>query len=285
MRHSLCLALFLLACDVPLADAPAALAPDAAPAAGSGDEGGGGGGSSGDTYTSNVTVSLTFDDTLGDQFQVGAMLAARDMHATFYINSTRIGAASYLTMQQVQSLARDGNEIAGHTLSHEHLTTLTFDDARREICNDRAALMAAGFLVTSFAYPFGDNDALVDQVACDCGYNSARDVGGVNIGTSCVECPYANPTPPADLYDLRTPPSVVETTTLDMLQGYVLHAEAHGGGWVPLVLHHVCDGCNSLAVKPALLEQYLDWLRAHGVAVKTVAEMINGNVLPAITVP
>ncbi|HSD89500.1 MAG TPA: polysaccharide deacetylase family protein [Kofleriaceae bacterium] len=280
MRHSLCLpALLLTACNAALTDLPVAIDPDAAPAAGSGD------GSAGDTpYVSSVTVSLTFDDTDADQFQVGAMLKARDMRATFYVNSTRIGTTSYMTMQQVQSLARDGNEIAGHTLSHPHLTTLTLDDARREICNDRAALIADGFPVTSFAYPFGDSDTPVEQIASDCGYNSARDVGGFNAGT-CMQCPVANASPPADPYDVRTPPSVVETTTLDMLQSYVLRAEAQGGGWVPLVLHHVCDGCNSLSISPALLEEYLDWLQAHGVAVRTVQEMIDGAVQAAITVP
>jgi len=282
MRHSLPLTLLLVACNGSLTDAPASIAPDAAVQAG----GGGGGGSAGDTPpVSNVKVSLTFDDTLADQFQVGAMLKARDMRATFYINAPRIGATSYLTMEQVQSLARDGNEIAGHTLNHTHLTTLTIDDARREICNARAALIAASFPVTSLAYPFGDSDVLVEQISRDCGYNSARDVGGINDDTSCTGCPYANPTPPTDLYDLRTPSSVIPTTTLEMLQDYVLRAEAHGGGWVPIVMHHVCDGCNSLAVSPALFEQYLDWLQGHGVAVETVQEVINGNVQAAITWP
>jgi peptidoglycan/xylan/chitin deacetylase (PgdA/CDA1 family) len=286
MRPSFAVALLLAACNGPLTDAPAGVSPDAPPASGGGGGGGsGGGGTTGETPVSNVTVSLTFDDTIADQFQVGAMLKARDMRATFYINSTRIGTTSYLTMQQVQTLAQDGNEIAGHTLSHDHLTTLTFDEARRQICNDRAALLAYGFPVTSFAFPFGDNDAVVDQIACDCGYNSARDVGGFKTETSCTGCPYANTTPPAELYSIRTPPSVVQTTTLEMLQGYVLQAEAHGGGWVPLVLHHVCDGCNSLSVSPALFEQYLDWLKGHGVTVKTVDEVIAGTVQAAITVP
>jgi hypothetical protein len=37
-----------------------------------------------------TVVSLTFDDKFADQFQVAAMVAARGMHATVFINSGRV---------------------------------------------------------------------------------------------------------------------------------------------------------------------------------------------------
>src|SRR4051812_35444152 len=66
-----------------------------------------------------TSVSLTFDDTLADQYAARALLAEHGMHATFYTISNRIGFdGNSMTLAQMQGLAADGNEIAGHTLSH-----------------------------------------------------------------------------------------------------------------------------------------------------------------------
>ncbi len=56
--------------------------------------------------------------------------------------------------------AGGGHEIGGHTLTHVDLVTVPATEARRQICDDRAALVAMGFPVTSFAYPFGSTDAV-----------------------------------------------------------------------------------------------------------------------------
>src|SRR5580700_5799503 len=101
-------------------------------------------------------VSLSFDDTFPDQFQVAAMLAQRGLNATFFVNSGRINASGYMTQGQVLSIQAQGNEIAGHTISHPDLPTISVDEQQRQICNDRVALLALGFPVTDFAYPYGD---------------------------------------------------------------------------------------------------------------------------------
>lgn len=45
-------------------------------------------------------VSLSFDDTFPDQFQVAAMVAQRGMHATFFVNSGRVNAANFMAHGQ-----------------------------------------------------------------------------------------------------------------------------------------------------------------------------------------
>ena len=227
---------------------------------------------------SAVTVSLTFDDTLADQYQVGAMLASHRMHATFFINSPRIDTFGYMTTAQVNDLRDAGNEIAGHTIDHVHLTQITPDQAQHQICDDRAALVARGYSVTSFAYPFGDENTAVEDIAKSCGYTTARSIGGlVPVQTSddtCTSCPLANPMPPTNRMAVRTPGSVGPGTTFDEIRQALETADAHGGGWVPLVFHHVCDSCSSNLVQPATLEHLFDWLEAHNVKVKTVGEML-----------
>lgn len=244
--------------------------------------------SSENTALENATtvVSLTFDDTFSDAFQVGDLASARGMRATFFVNSGRIGQSGYMTKQQLVTLEQQGHEIGGHTLGHANLTTLSEAEARADVCNDRVALLDAGFAATSFAYPFGANNMTVDQIVEDCGYNSARDVGGLVTPDSCLGCPYANAIPPAEPYSLRTSDSVDTSTTLAALQQYVTQAEQNGGGFVPIVFHHVCDGCSSNAVSPAMLAAFMDWLaaRAPATQVATVHEVIGGEVRPGVPV-
>jgi peptidoglycan/xylan/chitin deacetylase (PgdA/CDA1 family) len=245
-------------------------------------------GTSAQAVTGTTIVSLTFDDTLVDQTQVADMAAARGMRVTFFVNSPRLDHAGYMSLADVLAFQAQGHEIGGHTISHADLPTLDLDEAKRQVCNDRVALLADGFAVRTFAYPFGDNNAVVDQIVADCGYNSARDVGGLPSNGSCSGCPFANTVPPATPYAVRTPDSIKIDTTLDVLEGYVLQAEQHGGGWVPLVFHHVCDGCNQLSVSPAMLGEFLDWLaarNANGTVVETMGNVIGGPVQPGVDGP
>lgn len=239
------------------------------------------------TSEARTVVTLTFDDTFADNYQVGALAVARGMRVTFFVNSGRIGRTGFMTRDQLLALQSAGHEIAGHTISHLDLTTLSSDDARRQVCNDRVALLNAGLRVASFAYPFSGQNATIRQIVRDCGYNSARLVGGLVTGSSCANCPYANPRPPPDPYQIRTNDSVASTTTLAQLQRYVTQAEQNGGGWVPIVIHHVCNGCSTSSITPSTLTAFMDWLRARGptTQVGTVQEVIGGTLQPGVAGP
>ncbi|WP_367319901.1 polysaccharide deacetylase family protein [Streptomyces sp. HUAS ZL42] len=234
-----------------------------------------------------TVVSLTFDDGPADHYSAARpILADHGMKATFYVNSGRLGLPGYLTTAQVQQLAADGHEIGGHTVTHPHLPALGADDQKREICDDRVALLNLGVPVKNFAYPFGDSSAATEGYVADCGYNSARDVGGLVTPGSCNGCPYANTVPPAEPYNVRTNDSVATGTTLTTLQQYVTQAEAQGGGWVPIVVHHVCGGCDpTYATTPATLDAFLDWLQGRGTTVATVDEVIGGPLQPGVPGP
>ena len=235
--------------------------------------------------TANTVISLTFDDTLADQVQVGDMAAARGIRVTFFINSPRLGTTGYMSEAQVIALEQAGHEIGGHTLDHANLPTLTDADARNEVCNDRTALLAKGFRVTSFAYPFGADDTRTQGIVKDCAYNSARDVGGLESDGACPGCPgFANPTPPSNLYEVRTNDSIHSDTTLAALEEYVTDAEQNGGGYVPIVFHHVCDGCDPDSITAPNLATFLDWLaqRAPSTTTATVDQVIGGSVSPHV---
>jgi hypothetical protein len=191
----------------------------------------------------------------------------------------------------VLELQRSGHEIGGRTRADLYLSTLESDRIRREICDERVTLLDLGVRATSFAYPFGDDTAGVRRIAELCGYNSARDSGGLVTGYECTGCPLANPMPPEDAYQVKTIGSIgaVYGTTLEDLQGYVTQAESNGGGWVPIVFGHVCEGCGDLdAVTPAVLTEFLDWLAARqatGTVVMTVNEVMGGALRAGVAGP
>ena len=151
------------------------------------------------------------------------------------------------------------------------------------------ALLNQGFRVTSFAYPFGDKDSVTRQIVIDCNYNSARESGGLRTPTGSSGNPYAESVPPADAYAIRTHGSVQDTTSLATLQAYVLRAEENGGGWVPIVFHHICDGCGeTFAITPANLAAFLDWLAqraSRGTTVVRMDTVIGGVLKPPVTFP
>lgn len=233
----------------------------------------------------DTVVSVTFDDGLADQVAAASVLDAAGMDGTFYINSGRIGSSStYMTRANLDTLAANGHEVAGHTVSHLNLSALTPDGQRAQICNDRNTLMGWGFSAKNFAYPFGAHNSDTIAIVQECGYNSARGVGGIVSQNACNGCPYADTIPPGNQWVIRTPDSIKADTTLNSLKGYVTQAETHGGGWVPLVFHHVCaNACDPNSISPANFQSFITWLAARPstTIVKTVDGVIGGQLNPA----
>lgn len=228
--------------------------------------------------TAPTVVSLTFDDTLASQYQTDSMLAAHGMHGTYYVNSGRVGLGGYMTKAQLLTLQSDGNEIAGHTANHLDLSTVDRAEQERQICDDRSTLLGWGFAVSDFAYPFGSGGPALAKIVRDCGYNSARDDGGLTAGGLTAET-----LPPAHPFAIKTEDNVVSSTSLADLERAVTRAERSGGGWVIFVMHNVCDACGTLAVSPTTLADFLDWLAPRAVAgttVQPVRHVIGRDVKP-----
>ncbi len=225
-------------------------------------------------------VSLTFDDGTADHLLGARMLEERGFKGTFYVNSARIGASGlYLTLSDLRAISAAGHEIAGHTLHHLNVARLSEAERRREICEDRSQLRSWGFDAVSFAYPFGASSEAAEATVRECGYSSARVVGSL----ACPSCPKAETVPPENPYVVRTPRSARPDTTLGELQRLVLDAEQAGGGWVPLVLHRLCESCDPFALSTGTLAGFLDWLKEReprGTLVRTVAQVIAGEAAP-----
>jgi peptidoglycan/xylan/chitin deacetylase (PgdA/CDA1 family) len=227
----------------------------------------------------NTVVSFTFDDGQATQYSTLPMFSSRGMAGTYYLNSALVGSSSfYMNWSQINDLAGAGAEIGGHTLHHTDLTSVSRSTAVTEVCQDRQNLIARGFSVTSFAYPYASVDSTAESVVAECGYASGRGVGGVRSGNICTDCPWAESVPPVDPMWLQTPEPTASNTTLAQLQAYVTNAENNGGGWIILTIHGVCTSCGSDGLNPATLAAFLDWLgprAASGTLVRTVGDVMN----------
>jgi peptidoglycan/xylan/chitin deacetylase (PgdA/CDA1 family) len=249
----------------------------------------------------SVSVSLTFDDGLQNQFDLAFHRALQPHHlkGTFYNVSGLNGVdPQHMTWAELTTLNDGGNEIGGHTVDHVNLKTDP-DTAHKtfEVCQDRQNLIDHGFYPTSFAYPEGAYDAAAESIVQGCGYTTGRAAGGINVAGEGAGPVYTETIPPKDTFATRTvfdppvgnPPNV-PPITLAHLQGAVTAAAQHGGGWVPLVFHQVCSQTFAPGeyaecisdygpIELDTLNAFLTWLQTSApprTSVETVSQLING---------
>src|SRR4051812_1641470 len=227
-----------------------------------------------------TVVTFTFDDGIETQLTAASNLESHGMRGTFYINSGKLESETYfMTWPQVDGLSAAGHEIAGHTIDHKRLTNLTPDEQRRQVCDDVATLRGRGYNITDFAYPYGAGTTApaVQQALRDCGYVSARQVGGLRSDADCANCPFAESLPPANRFAIKSSPAVTAPISLADLQGWVTQVEQNGGGWLPLLFHEICDNCGDGTVSPQNFSLFTDWLSqrsTQGTIVKTVRQAL-----------
>ena len=240
---------------------------------------------------SQTVVSLTFDDGFANQYEAQSTLAAHGMKGTYYVNTGVTGTSGFMSWSQLVALDADGNEVTGHTLDHVDLVAATATEARRQVCDDRQNLVSRGFVAKSFAYPYGEYNATAKSIVQECGYASGRGAFGLRNITSTTDTrPLAGPIPPPDRYAILTPCCIGSNVTLEQLQNYIVQAENNGGGWVPLVLHRICENCGgdtpSPSMTPATFQAFVDWLSqrvSRNTVVRTVGQVISGDAQPATT--
>jgi peptidoglycan/xylan/chitin deacetylase (PgdA/CDA1 family) len=187
-------------------------------------------------------VSFTVDDGYSDHFLFSQILDEYNVSGTFYINSARIDTAPsyqiYLTTSEVIQMYNSGHEIGGHTLSHQNLLQLNYTDQKTQICQDRQKLIDMGVFPTSFAYPFGLDTNVTFRILSECGYNSARDSGGIRTNITCVNCPLAESIPPQNPLQMRSVP-YRHTIGVEGLKSYIENASTMENAWLMFIFHEL----------------------------------------------
>jgi peptidoglycan/xylan/chitin deacetylase (PgdA/CDA1 family) len=173
------------------------------------------------------------------------ILEQYNMTGTFYVNTNRLNtftsSQTFLTTEQVLQMYAAKHEIGGHTLTHANLTQQSFDQQKYEICQDRINLIDIGVYPTSFAFPFGINTDETFQILSECGYNSARDSGGIRTNTSCTACPVGERIPPQNPLQMRSVPYRA-TMGVSGIQAYITAAANETQDtWLMFIFHELGD--------------------------------------------
>lgn len=183
-------------------------------------------------------VTVTFDDGWDSQYTTGkAILERYSFPATFYITSGLLNTPNYMTDAMVQSLKDEGYDIAGHTITHPHLPTLSDQDIERELKDSQTDLNTKlGLTIDDFASPYGEIDERVSNVV-KLYYRSHRGViNGFNYKDNF------------DMYNLYVKNILVGTTAAEV-QTWINEAAANKA-WLILVYHEVNYGGDPYSATP-----------------------------------
>jgi peptidoglycan/xylan/chitin deacetylase (PgdA/CDA1 family) len=102
-------------------------------------------------------IMITFDDTRGEQFSLGAAeMNKYGFKGVFFVMTVSINRPNYLTSDQIKNLSDSGNVIAAHTWDHHMVTKYAGDDWNIQLVKPKKKLKdISGKTVDYFAYPFG----------------------------------------------------------------------------------------------------------------------------------
>lgn len=208
-------------------------------------------------------VSITFDDSWTSQYtNVLPILQAAGLKGTFYLTTEPIqgGWTDFMTPNQVKDIATKGHEIAGHTVTHADLTTLSQAAVNREIRNSKSYLQTlTGKTVTAFAYPYGAANATVKTLLKNAGYTSARGVDYETQNTATT-----------DKYDLKS--QCIETSDSTASIKAQIDAAKANKEWYVLCIHEVKDGGDQYTMTPARFQEIVNYIKQSGVKVVTVGQ-------------
>ncbi|MBP9749837.1 MAG: glycosyltransferase [Candidatus Pacebacteria bacterium] len=125
-----------------------------------------------------VQVTTSWDDGHILDTCVAQLLDEYGMTGTFYVapDNVEFSPDVRLDTEGIRSLARR-HEVGAHTLTHRHLTTLSDDEAYKEIAEGKRVLEdILGTPVSSFCYPAGRYVSKHADMARVAGYTLARTV-------------------------------------------------------------------------------------------------------------
>lgn len=164
------------------------------------------------------SVILTFDDAYRSFVKYALpLLQQYGFSAIIFVPCAYVGGENVwdlgvtqqvplLNWDEIRALAAQGIEFGAHSMTHPPMTGLSTADVLREAGESREMLQRElGKPVTAFAYPYGDNDAVVQQLVARCGYSIAL--------TTRFEC--------ANFHDLPMDVPRIEVTPYDNLTTFI----------------------------------------------------------------
>jgi peptidoglycan/xylan/chitin deacetylase (PgdA/CDA1 family) len=205
-------------------------------------------------------VTFSFDDGFRNTYEVGLpILEAHGIRSTQAIITKSFTDPTYVTAAETIDIQRRGHEIASHTRTHAHLTTLTKSKLNAEVRGSRNDLTSIGITpVTTIVYPYGEYNETVIAAAKTAGYTGGRGVvSGYNTPT----------TNEWELHDQHVTSGVSFAT----VRGWIDYAVANKL-WLILELHQQNVNGGEYSNNPALLEQIASYVDNQNIKTITLGE-------------
>ncbi len=210
-------------------------------------------------------ISLTFDDGYKSIYNNGLPeLKKYGMVSTQYLLTGTTTYPDYMTIAMMQEFKNQGSEIAGHTITHANLTTLTFAQLTSELADSQAQLRTwfGSNAAKNFATPYGAyNSTVISEIKKY--YRSHRSVEeGYNTKDNF------------NIYDIRVH-NMLNTTTPAQVQTWVNQAIATKS-WLVLVFHEIGSGTDpTYSTSTTNLDLELNNIKQSGIVVKTVDQALD----------
>jgi peptidoglycan-N-acetylglucosamine deacetylase len=118
-------------------------------------------------------ITTSWDDGCAEDFRIAELLSKYSVPGCFYVPRSNPERA-VISESEIKQLG-SGFELGGHTLGHHPLTSLSRDEARREIHDGKRWLDdLTGVATQSFCYPQGKFTGTHARDVADAGFLGAR---------------------------------------------------------------------------------------------------------------
>jgi peptidoglycan/xylan/chitin deacetylase (PgdA/CDA1 family) len=120
-------------------------------------------------------LALTFDDGSADHLEVAEKLAARDVHAVFFVPSASLGRPTTLSADGCRELVALGHAVGSHARDHAPLARLPSAELRAQVEESKARLEdVCETSVSTFAPPGGVGHPALAAELERAGYEASR---------------------------------------------------------------------------------------------------------------
>lgn len=130
-------------------------------------------------------VMITFDDTNGEQFTIGAKeMEKYGFKGTYFIMTISIGRPRYMTREEIKELADNGHAVESHTWDHTSVKKYKGEDFDKQLVKPRKTIEdITGKPAIYFAYPFGLWDKAIIPELKKAGFKMAFALSGKRDST------------------------------------------------------------------------------------------------------
>lgn len=216
-------------------------------------------------------VSVTFDDGWESVYtQAFPLLQKNGIHTTQYIITNTLANFDYMSVAQLRSLQKAGNDIAAHTVTHPDLTMLSDSQLIRELSDSKQALTKEfGYPIQDFTSPYGAYNAHTLQMVSRY-YRSQKNAEGDPNANELETINVKSTFNPINIKSY----SIRQNTTVDDIKKLVAAAQTNNG-WLVLTYHQVDNSNETFSITPDKFGQHMQYLQDANIRSATVSQVLN----------